>query len=146
MPIECKFHLIVELAKKIVRRRSGMNFLDLIMGVPKLEEDGHEGFFGHIDAVELKLNALEGIEKIIRQGDTVVLVDASGKRYVARPEPNEKFDLEKGLMCVLLKYFGVSTTMVQELLAKVNVKEGTNKKCDKKKAENVCKKQVVSKK
>ena len=123
-----------------------MNFLDLIIGVPEFEEDEHEGLFGHIDAVELELNALDGIEKIIRQGDTVVLVDASGKRYVARPEPNEKFDLEKGLMCVLLKYFGVSTTMVQELLAKVNVKEGTNKKCNKRKAEKVCKKQVVSKK
>lgn len=132
--------------EKSVRRIMGMNFLDLIMGVPELEEDEHEGMFGHIDAVELKLNALDGIEKIIQQGDTVVLVDASGKRYVARPEPNEKFDLEKGLMCVLLKYFGVSTTMVQELLSKVNVKEGTNKKCDKRKAENVCKKQVVSKK
>lgn len=66
---------------------------------------------------------VDGIDKVVFEGETCVIVASNGKRYISRPEKGERFDPEKGLLVALLKFKGVSTSKVQSLLDSAIVKK-----------------------
>lgn len=74
-------------------------------------------------------------EVIFHENKTILKKD--GEVYIAKCEKGDKFDAEKGLMVVLLKSFGFSTSDILYLLENAHYSKNSkaNKviKCDKKK-------------
>lgn len=87
-----------------------------------------------LNLVDKKKKSLEGTEVIVNGKTTVMIKD--GKKYIAKPEAGEKFDVEKGILVCLAKASGYKTSDILELIDRIQFqpkkvsdnKKKTNKK------------------
>lgn len=72
----------------------------------------------NIEEIVEKEDILEqnGISKLIRSGDKTILIDETNNKYFVTKHPDDKEDLEKAVMILLLKKAGYTTNDIYSLI------------------------------
>lgn len=72
----------------------------------------------NIEEIVEKEDILEqnDISKLIRSGDKTILIDSGNNKYITTKHPDDKEDLEKAVMILLLKKEGYTTNDIYTLI------------------------------
>lgn len=62
---------------------------------------------------------INGIDKIIRNGDKTILIDIEGNKYITTRQEEDEYDLEKAVMILMLKANGYSVRDIYDIIASV---------------------------
>lgn len=62
---------------------------------------------------------INGIDRIIRNGDKTILIDIEGNKYITTRQEEDKYDLEKAVMILMLKANGYSVRDIYDIIASV---------------------------
>lgn len=62
---------------------------------------------------------INGIDKIIRNGDKTILIDIEGNKYITTRQEEDEYDLEKAVMILMLKANGYSVKDIYDIIASV---------------------------
>lgn len=62
---------------------------------------------------------INGIDRIIRNGDKTILIDIEGNKYITTRQEEDEYDLEKAVMILMLKTNGYSVRDIYDIIASV---------------------------
>lgn len=62
---------------------------------------------------------INGIDRIIRNGDKTILIDIEGNKYITTRQEEDEYDLEKAVMILMLKANGYSVRDIYDIIASV---------------------------
>ena len=62
---------------------------------------------------------INGIDRIIRNGDKTILIDVDGNKYITTRQKEDEYDLEKAVMILMLKANGYSVKDIYDIISSV---------------------------